>query len=497
VNSPDSLPRIYSSPRKFDTRFRKDVTQFGPFTTAVGIERVLENLEEKFRLRKLAFQIKFGENKTELRRQYLDTFEEAVKELPGIIEERGGGGGGGGGEEGEGGEGLLFDSETNFDRDVVAVCSADDDEEEGALLVQVLQLRKGVLRGKFNYEMVGGEGTNQGEKGEGEENRENRFGEAIFEALTRHFSSFEQQAGGSIASAFPSEILIMEGLGSKEREREIRDLVKRESGGAVAKCVVRKTRARGPAAKTDKKVMALAVKNVQETARVRGLEGEGERERSWKKKQAEDLQTILQMRKVPRVVECFDVSHTSGLDAVCSRVVFVDGKPRKDLYRIFKVKGFEGNDDYRSIREVIARRMKRGVAGEGGEVGGKGEQKEGTSVEKGWELPDLVCIDGGVGQLGAAVKGMRDAGVDFMAGGRGEGEGERGVGVSIPICSLAKKKEEVFTYIEGEGGEGEARLVNSQADEPGVLLLRALRDESHRFALAKHRARRRKMFLAQ
>jgi len=175
------------------------------------------------------------------------------------------------------------------------------------------------------------------------------------------------------------------------------------------------------------------------------------------------------------------VSHSQGEKAVASRVVFVDGEPVPRLYRKFNIKTVKGVDDYASLEEVLERRFRR--------VGDSGA----NDTDGPWDLPDLVVIDGGKGQLGAALKGMAKAGVGasniFVA----EPEESEIVHLSnardeatfrtVAVCSLAKREEHVFI-------PGRSQPVNDLPDSPAVLLLRALRDESHRFALKSHRSRR-------
>jgi excinuclease ABC subunit C len=158
-----------------------------------------------------------------------------------------------------------------------------------------------------------------------------------------------------------------------------------------------------------------------------------------------------------------------GEYTVASRVVFLDGKPAPKLYRKFNIQSVDGIDDYASMREVLYRRFLR-------------LDEPGDS----WSMPDLVgrrcfvfakclisevcvskiVVDGGPGQLNAALEGMIDAGVE-----------------NVPTCALAKKHEHVYV-------PGRQDPVNDAADSPGVLLLRAIRDESHRFAVKSHRSRR-------
>jgi excinuclease ABC subunit C len=130
-------------------------------------------------------------------------------------------------------------------------------------------------------------------------------------------------------------------------------------------------------------------------------------------------------------------------------VCFVDGKPRKSLYRKFKVKTVDGIDDFASMREIVSRRYKR-------------VKKEGKS------LPDLILIDGGKGQLSMAVSALRELGLDYL-----------------PIVGLAKRLEEVFIP-----GSSDAQSIHKQS--PGLILLRRIRDEAHRFAITFQKQQRTK-----
>ena len=133
------------------------------------------------------------------------------------------------------------------------------------------------------------------------------------------------------------------------------------------------------------------------------------------------LQRRLKLPKLPRVIECYDVSHLQGFATVASMVVFVDGRPDKSRYRTYKVRapGAAGrsrhNDDFASMYEVLSRRFRR--AREGGDDAGS------------WKLPDLIVVDGGKGQLAMALAAARDVGIDVRAG------------VGLPIVALAKERD--------------------------------------------------------
>jgi excinuclease ABC subunit C len=138
------------------------------------------------------------------------------------------------------------------------------------------------------------------------------------------------------------------------------------------------------------------------------------------------LQKRLKLHKLPRVIECYDVSHIQGFATVASMVVFVDGKPEKSRYRTYKVRapgrggGDIKNDDFASMYEVLSRRFRRAR-----------EDAANGNVDSTWALPDLIVIDGGKGQLGMALAAARDVGIDVRPG------------VGLSIVGLAKERESV------------------------------------------------------
>jgi excinuclease ABC subunit C len=151
------------------------------------------------------------------------------------------------------------------------------------------------------------------------------------------------------------------------------------------------------------------------------------------------LRDALALPTAPRHVECFDISHISGTFVVASLVHFTDGRPDKDQYRRFKIKSFIGNDDFRAMEEVVGRRYRR-------------------LRDEGRAFPDLVVIDGGDGQVSAALKAFLI--LDLTP---------------PPLIGLAKKRETIIF------SDGRAAL-NLPLDHPGLRLLQRLRDEAHRFA---------------
>lgn len=181
----------------------------------------------------------------------------------------------------------------------------------------------------------------------------------------------------------------------------------------------------------------------------------------------DSLKKDLRLTKLPRRIECFDISHIQGTDTVASMVVFQDGKPKKSDYRKFKINTALDEsgkpDDFLSMREVIYRRFKRiaekSLPGEE-EISDKNEDESFGSV------PDLIIIDGGKGQLSSAVRVLEDLNIKNQN-----------------IIGLAKRLEEVFL-------PGESIPQNIPKTSIGLRLLQRVRDEAHRFAVTFHRSMR-------
>jgi excinuclease ABC subunit C len=162
----------------------------------------------------------------------------------------------------------------------------------------------------------------------------------------------------------------------------------------------------------------------------------------------ESLASILGLENPPRRIECFDISNIQGTDSVASMVVWEEGRMKKSDYRKFIIKTVEGSDDFKSIREVVFRRYKRL----------KEEQKA---------LPDLVLIDGGLGQLHAAAQALEELDLPTQ-----------------PLASIAKKEE--IIYLRGS----EQDPIVLEKESPVLHLIQQIRDETHRFAVSFHRQRR-------
>jgi excinuclease ABC subunit C len=168
--------------------------------------------------------------------------------------------------------------------------------------------------------------------------------------------------------------------------------------------------------------------------------------------QLEALADVLSLDEPPYRIECFDISNIQGSDTVASMVVWEGGKARKSDYRSYNIRSVQGPDDYASMAEAVTRRYRRLLQ----------EEKR---------LPDLVLIDGGPGQLGSAVRALAAVGLPML-----------------PVIALAKREEEIWL----QGGGDPVRL---ERTSPALQLVQRIRDEAHRFAVDRHRRRRKKRTL--
>jgi excinuclease ABC subunit C len=173
----------------------------------------------------------------------------------------------------------------------------------------------------------------------------------------------------------------------------------------------------------------------------------------------QDLATIVDLPELPHRIEGYDISHIQGSNAVASQVVFIDGLPAKQHYRHYKIKNptvtTGHSDDFASLAEVIGRRFRKYA-----------EDPQLPRVGNP-DWPDLVMIDGGKGQLSSVVAVLQ----------------EMNLLEDLRVVSLAKRREEIFL-------PGESEPLETEAEQPGVQLLRRLRDEAHRFAVSFHRQQR-------
>src|SRR5213078_454376 len=155
----------------------------------------------------------------------------------------------------------------------------------------------------------------------------------------------------------------------------------------------------------------------------------------------------------PRRIECFDISHIQGAETVASMVVWEDGRMKKADYRKFIIRSVTGVDDFASMREVVTRRYKR--------------IQEEKLVDQKKQMPSLILIDGGLGQLHAAAEALTGLQI-----------------INQPLAAIAKREEIIYVY----GQEDEPVVLDHHS--PVLHLVQLIRDEAHRFAVTFHRKRR-------
>lgn len=298
-----------------------------------------------------------------------------------------------------------------IDRDIFAFATEGDDA-----CGVIFKLRDGKMIGRHHYYMGNVEGKPQGE---------------ILEALLQQYYLEAEDVPGEIFLPVP-----LENAGA------LQQWLSKKAGGSVTVA--------SPTEGEEAKIVRLAASNAKFL--LDELKLQRMKRADYVPQPLLALQKDLRLPKIPRTIECFDISNIQGADSVASMVVFVDGKPRKSQYRKFKIRTVVGPDDFASMREVIHRRYQR-------------------LLDEQQETPDLVMVDGGKGQLSSAVDVLR------------------GLGLSgIPIVGLAKRLEEVFLP-----EQTDPEFIPKSSS--GLRLLQQVRDEAHRFAITFHRNLRSKRTL--
>jgi len=322
--------------------------------------------------------------------------------------------------------------DSSINRDIFGIVS-----EKNVASIQIFQMRSGKLIGRIGY--------SQKLKNEDEHL-------ILQRVLEEHYMNVE-------GVEIPSEILIQYKL---PKQTTIEDWLTE----------LRKKKVKILIPKRNKKheTVEMVLKNAKlELDRI--LNGIQDNESS-----IEDLAQILELSEQPKRIEGYDISHIQGSDPVASQVVFIDGIPSKQHYRKYKIKDpnvFVGHsDDFASIYEVIHRRFKKWSrfkknGGDFSILNDKTNSKLDNELLSDW--PDLIMIDGGKGQLNSAIKALKELNLEE----------------EVTICSLAKKNEEIFI-------PGFTKSLDTDENQKGVLLLRRVRDEAHRFALSFHRDKRSK-----
>lgn len=304
-------------------------------------------------------------------------------------------------------------SEDGTDRDVVAVVK----DERGAA-IQMLYIRGGRLIGQRQFILDG--------------SQEAAPGEAVQQFVKQYYST---------APEIPREVLLPVEIDEKVI---VQQWLRTRRGAAVTLDV--------PAGGEGLRLVEMAADNAEQALKT--FAQELEQKEAWAETALTQLAEALDLPTLPSRVEGYDISNIQGTAPVGSMVVTVNGEAAKDQYRRFRIKFHpESPDDFGMMNEVLLRRFRNYLEGD----------------EKFATLPDLIMIDGGKGQLGAALK-ARDA-----------------LGLSVPMVGLAKKMEILFVPVATPSGEYEYRDIELPLTSPGLMLLRKLRDEAHRFALTYHR----------
>ena len=241
------------------------------------------------------------------------------------------------------------------------------------------------------------------------------------------------------APSVPPQVLVPAGL--KDTEAIAQFLSERRQS---------RVEVRAPERGEKRRLVELAVENARLALESDTVNREAQRQR--RIAALEELRECLNLESLPLRIECFDISNIQGESIVASMTVFVDGRPKNGHYRTFGIRGLDGQDDVGAMREVISRRFQR-LRSE--------EVDESFSC-----MPNLVVVDGGKGQLAAALAAMDELDLPRVA-----------------VIALAKREEEVFV----PGAAGAIRL---NPHGPGLQLLQRIRDEAHRVALRFHRKRR-------
>ena len=315
-------------------------------------------------------------------------------------------------------------------RDIIAMAS-----EENISSVQIFQMRSGKLIGRLGYFS---------------DNSNFNSSQILQQVIENHYSNVDPVE-------IPSEILVQHQLVNNILISDWLSEIKKQ-----------KVNINVPKRSRKAEIIKLLEKNANlELQRIKQSHDKNLVE-------LDDLTNILDLENIPKRIECYDISHIQGSDAVASQVVFIDGIAARQHYRRYKIKSpnikIGHSDDFESMAEVITRRFRRWARfkEEGGDIDALLSNE--SSVLDNQNLndwPDLVVIDGGKGQLSSVVAALEDLKLDQ----------------NLNVISLAKKKEEVFIP------KVKQSLV-TESNQPGMLLLRRLRDEAHRFAITFHRQKR-------
>ena len=294
---------------------------------------------------------------------------------------------------------------------------------DGQGVVQVFAVREGKLSGSENFDLVGLD-------------KEQTNGDVLNAFVGQYYAS---------ATHIPKDIFVPDALPDRG---VIEQWLSERRGSKVAVKVPQRGKQR--------ELLQQAAANAEETMRQMRIKLDYDADRT--AALLNDLQHRLGLPALPTRIECYDISNIQGKYPVGSMVVFQDGRPKPDHYRHFKIKTIQGANDFAMLQEVLRRRFARLARSE-----------EGMPLEPSFsQLPDLLMIDGGKGQLSAARQVLESLGLG-----------------AIPTFGLAKQQEELFQPEHSEP-------IRLPLDSAALFLVQRVRDEAHRFAITFHRVVRKK-----
>ncbi|MHB1482673.1 MAG: excinuclease ABC subunit UvrC [Bellilinea sp.] len=314
-----------------------------------------------------------------------------------------------------------------LDSDVIAMA-----RDDGEACVQVFFIRGGKMIGREYFILEGAQD------------------EPDSEVIAEFIKQFYDEA-----ASIPNEVLLPQEV---EEAQIIQQWMRQKRGGPKVELTV-------PRGGMPQELIQMAAENAVET--LRSLKAQWEVDTNRQSEALAELQQTLALKEPPNRIECYDISNTQGTAAVGSMVVFEQGVPRKSLYRRFNIKTVEGPDDFASMEEVLARRLKRWQST-------REQRGPGVKIDPSFAiLPDLLIVDGGKGQLGRAVAVLERFNLLDK----------------VPVVGLAKQHEEIFI-------PGRPTSLMLPRHSQGLYLIQRIRDEAHRFAITAHRSRRSKAGLA-
>jgi excinuclease ABC subunit C len=325
----------------------------------------------------------------------------------------------------------VSQEDQQLDRDVFAF-----ERKDASAHGVVLQVRRGKLLAVRHYDLFNVEAGVSDEQ-------------VAYDFLAQHFLLLED-TDPEQTIADPSGIMVRARLVLMRQQPTELDLLERTLGITITL----------PTNTAEKQLVSVAQTNAKYA-----LEQGGAKEGQHGFSALEEVKAKLNLERLPRRIECFDISNTQGEDSVASRVVFVDGAPEKTLYRRYKIKTVIGADDFKSMREVIERRFSQ------------------MDLRKGDEKPDLVIVDGGKGQLAQAEAIFRELNI----------QGVDLVGLAKARVERNFKSSEVESSMERIFIPNRVNPVKLYPTSAAYKLLTHCRDEAHRFAITYHRSIRDKI----